>query len=221
MGTPDNPQGALKTAIEQKLLEQEAHNTRPRSDDDEVDRYITESRDSKTTSPTNNCASSLQTQNLSYDDFRAKIRKQVEAMTMIDHEVRQKIVIPEAEIENYYKNNPDEFTTSEEKFKLAQILIAVPADTHAATHRGVAPEGRRRTQASGQERRRLRQLSHCNIPTTIRKPKAANSANSRPATSMTPCSQRSETRRTAISRRSSKPSTASISSRSKSTNCRE
>ncbi len=78
-------------------------------------------------------------------------------MTMIDHEVRQKIVIPEAEIVNYYKDNPDEFTSSEEKFKLAQILIAVPADSTPQHLEELRQKADDVHQTSGQERRRLRQ----------------------------------------------------------------
>jgi peptidyl-prolyl cis-trans isomerase SurA len=125
MGTPDNPQGALKTAIEQKLLEQEASKYASKVDEDEVDRYIS-NIEAQNHVTDDQLRAQLQQQNISYDQFRAKIRKQVEAMTMIDREVRQKIVIPEEEIQIYYKNNPDEFTTTKEKFKLAQILIAVP-----------------------------------------------------------------------------------------------
>jgi peptidyl-prolyl cis-trans isomerase SurA len=125
MGTPDNPQGALKNAIEQKLLEQEATKYASKVDEDEVDRYIA-NIEAQNHVTDEQLRAQLQQQNISYDEFRAKIRKQVEAMTMIDREVRQKIVIPEEEIQIYYKNNPDEFTTTKEKFKLAQILIAVP-----------------------------------------------------------------------------------------------
>jgi parvulin-like peptidyl-prolyl isomerase len=127
MGTPESPQGPLKTAIEQKLLEVEASKYASKVDDDEIDRYIANLEQQNHVTD-DQLRAQLRTQNISYDDFRAKIRRQVEAMTMIDREVRQKIVIPEREIEIYYKDNPDEFTTSAEKFKLAQILIAVPAN---------------------------------------------------------------------------------------------
>jgi peptidyl-prolyl cis-trans isomerase SurA len=122
-----DPNVALKNAIAQRMLEQEAQKYAARVDDDEVDRYIRNLAQQNHLT-VDQLRAQLSSQNLSYDEFRAKIRKQVEAMTMIDHEVRQKIVVPEDEIEIYYKNNPDEFTTSDEKFKLAQILITVPAD---------------------------------------------------------------------------------------------
>jgi len=37
-------------------------------------------------------------------------------------------VIPDSEVQAYYKEHPDEFTVSDEHYRLAQILIAVPPD---------------------------------------------------------------------------------------------
>jgi peptidyl-prolyl cis-trans isomerase SurA len=121
-----DPDVALRTAIEQKMLDQEAEKYSSKVDDDEIDRYL-QNLEQQNHLTDDQLRAQLRAQNVSYNDFRAKIRKQVEAMTMIDQEVRQKIVIPEDEIDIYYKNNPDEFTATTEKFRLAQILISVPA----------------------------------------------------------------------------------------------
>jgi peptidyl-prolyl cis-trans isomerase SurA len=121
-----DPDAVLKAIITQKMLDSESKNYADRVDDDEIDRYIANlEAQGKVTDA--QLRAQLQQQGLSYDDFRAKVRKQVEAMAMIDKEVRQKIVIPEAEITQYYKDNPEDFTTTDEKYDLAQILIAVPA----------------------------------------------------------------------------------------------
>jgi peptidyl-prolyl cis-trans isomerase SurA len=125
-GPSSDPDVALKNAIAQRLLEQEANKFASKVDDDEIDRYI-HNLEQQNHITDDQLRAQLRTQNMTYDDFRAKIRKQVEAMTMIDQEVRQKIVIPENQIQAYYKDHPDEFTTTDEKFKLAQILISVPA----------------------------------------------------------------------------------------------
>jgi len=45
---------------------------------------------------------------------------------MIDKEVREKIVVPESEIAGYYQTHLADFTITDEKYRLAQILIAVP-----------------------------------------------------------------------------------------------
>ncbi|HEX3409794.1 MAG TPA: peptidylprolyl isomerase [Candidatus Binataceae bacterium] len=123
--TSSDPDDALKNAIAQRMLEQESRKYAAKVDDDEVDRYIRNLAQQNHLT-VDQLRTQLSSQNMSYDEFRAKIRKQVEAMTMIDQEVRQKIVVPEDAIDIYYKNNPDEFTSASEKFKLAQILISVP-----------------------------------------------------------------------------------------------
>jgi peptidyl-prolyl cis-trans isomerase SurA len=123
---PSDPQVALKLAIEQRRVDEEAEKYASKVDDDELDRYIANLEQQNHISD-QQLRAQLRGQNMSYGEFREKIRKQVETITMIDKEVRQKIVIPDSEIEIYYKENPDEFTTNEEKFKLAQILISVPA----------------------------------------------------------------------------------------------
>jgi peptidyl-prolyl cis-trans isomerase SurA len=125
-----NPDAVLKAIITNKMLENESKNYADKVDDDEVDRYIANMEQQGKVSDAQ-LRAQLQQQGVSYDDFRAKVRKQVQAITMVDHEVRQKIVVPEAEINQYYKDNPDEFTTTEEKYDLAQILIAMPAGAPA------------------------------------------------------------------------------------------
>jgi len=124
--SPGDSDAVLKAIITQKMLDSESKNYANRVDEDEVDRYIAnlEQRGKVTDAQ---LRAQLQQQGLSYDDFRAKVRKQVESMAMIDKEVRQKIVIPEAQINQYYKDNPEDFTSTTEKYDLAQILIEVPA----------------------------------------------------------------------------------------------
>jgi peptidyl-prolyl cis-trans isomerase SurA len=138
-GPTDDPEVALKNAIAARMIEEEAEKYASKVDDDEVDRYI-QNLEQQNHMTDQQLHAQLTAQNVSYDEFRAKIRKQIEAMTMIDREVRQKIVIPENEIDQYYKDNPDEFTTTEEKFTLAQILISVPA---GATPQQVEALGRK------------------------------------------------------------------------------
>jgi peptidyl-prolyl cis-trans isomerase SurA len=125
-GPSSDPDVALKNAIAQRMISEEAEKYASKVDDEEIDRYI-QNLEQQNHVTDEQLRAQLRAQNVTYDDFRAKIRKQVEAMTMIDREVRQKIVIPEDEIDRYYKDNSDEFTTSEEKFTLAQILISVAA----------------------------------------------------------------------------------------------
>lgn len=122
----DDPQEKLEAMILQQMLDHESIKYLDKLDEGQVDRYIqtVEERNHLTDEQ---LRGQLKTQGISYDTFRGTIRKQVASMEMFDREVRQKIVVPDTEIEAYYKAHQDEFTTSEEKYRLAQILIAVPA----------------------------------------------------------------------------------------------
>jgi peptidyl-prolyl cis-trans isomerase SurA len=123
--SPQDPDEVLKQLIQDRMLKSEAHNYADRVNDDEIDRYI------QNLEQTNHITdeqlhAQLKSDGVSDAEFRNRMREQVEAMTMIDKEVRQKVVVPESAIEHYYQDNPGEFTITDEKYQLAQILIAVP-----------------------------------------------------------------------------------------------
>ena len=123
---PDEPNAKLKALITQQLIQQESQKYAGRVDDDDVERFIQgiEERNHMTEEQ---LRAQLQAQGMSYAEFRASIRKQVQAMAMFQHEVRDKVVVSDADIEAYYKDHPDQFNVTDEKYRLAQILIAAPA----------------------------------------------------------------------------------------------
>jgi parvulin-like peptidyl-prolyl isomerase len=121
-----DPNSALKQLIAQQLVEEEAQKYADRVDEGEVDRFIQQIEDQNHLSDAQ-LRAQLQAQGTSYEAFRKKAFKQVETMEMVQREVRAKIQVPESEVEGYYKDHPDEFTVNQEKYRLAQILIAVPA----------------------------------------------------------------------------------------------
>jgi peptidyl-prolyl cis-trans isomerase SurA len=123
---PDDASSKLKALITQQLLDQESQKFSDKVDDADVDRMIQgiAERNHMTEAQ---LREQLQSQGVSYAAFRAKIRKQALAMAMFEHEVRDKAVVPDAVIEAYYKDHVDQFTVPEEKYRLAQILIAAPA----------------------------------------------------------------------------------------------
>lgn len=122
-----DPDSTLKQLIAQQLLDQEAQKYADRVDESEVDRFIQQIEDQNHLTDAQ-LRTQLQTEGTSYEAFRKKAFTQVETMEMVQREVRSKIRIPDSEIETYYKSHPDEFTTNQEKCRLAQILIAVPSD---------------------------------------------------------------------------------------------
>jgi len=122
-----DPDAVLKAIIQDRMLKSEASNYADKVGDDEVDRYIANLEQNNHVTDAQ-LRAQLQAQGVSYDEFRSRMREQVEAMTMIDKEVRQKIVVPDSEINAYYQAHLSDFTISSEKYQLAQILIAVPKD---------------------------------------------------------------------------------------------
>ncbi len=123
---PDDPNSKLKALITQHLMEQESQKYSDKVEDSDVDRLI-QSIEERNHITDQQLREQLQSQGVSYATFRSKIRKQALAMAMFQKEVRDKAVVSDAEIDQFYKEHSDEFTITEEKYQLAQILIAVPA----------------------------------------------------------------------------------------------
>ncbi len=115
----------LKGLISQRLLESEIKKYQGQVDENQIKSYITDfERNAGMTDE--QLRAQLQAQGVTYDQFREHARMELEKMMMIDKEVRQKVNISPAEIKAYYDAHPDEFTAKKERFKLAQILIALP-----------------------------------------------------------------------------------------------
>ncbi len=135
-GTPlpndDSPQSqeiqkkALDGLISQKLVDHEV--SAVEVDDEQVDRFIAQFEAGNHITDTQ-LRDQLAQHGISYDAYRKRARQEVQKMTMIEREVHDKVVITRAEIEAYYKSHISDFTVSEERFKLAQILVAVDPTT--------------------------------------------------------------------------------------------
>jgi parvulin-like peptidyl-prolyl isomerase len=121
-----DPESTLKQLIAQQLLDQEAQKYADRVDEADVDRYIQQLEEQNHITDAQ-LRTQLQAEGSSYESFRKGAFKQVEALEMVQREVRAKIQVPDSEIEAYYKSHPEEFTVNEEKYRLAQILIPVAA----------------------------------------------------------------------------------------------
>jgi peptidyl-prolyl cis-trans isomerase SurA len=122
---------ALKALIEQRLLDEELKKYDDKIDSSQVDRYIAEIRSDKHMSDAQ-FRQALMQSGVSYDEFRKQARLQLERAMMVQQEVREQIETPESELKAYYDEHKSDFTVSKERFKLAQVLIAVPANAPAA-----------------------------------------------------------------------------------------
>lgn len=121
----DTAKEVTKALIGQKLLEQEVKKYEDKVDEAQVEKYIQELRQDKHMTDAQ-FRQQLQASGMSYDELRQHARQDLEKMMMIQEEVRSKINVSNAEVEQAYKDHQPDFRIEKERLKLAQILIATP-----------------------------------------------------------------------------------------------
>jgi peptidyl-prolyl cis-trans isomerase SurA len=121
----------LKGVISERLLESEVKKYKDQIDDRQVDEYISNFEQSNGMTDAQ-LRAQLQSQGHTYEEFRKHSRLELQKMIMIQKEVRGKVNISPDEVKAYYDAHPEEFSGGKETFKLAQILIAVPANATPA-----------------------------------------------------------------------------------------
>ncbi len=126
---------ALHGLVEDKVLELELRAYANSIDDRAIDRYIVKVRERNHASE-DELRAELAQRGMTWEQYRKQVKADLEKMEMIDHRVRQKITITPEQIKAYYDAHKQEFTIKDERFELAQILVAVdsgaPADKRAA-----------------------------------------------------------------------------------------
>jgi len=106
------------------MMEQELKNYADRATDEQVDRYIDKLREKSNLSE-EEFKNQVMHQGITWEEFRKRAKTEIEKMSMLDAEVRQKVNIPPEQIQAYYDAHKDEFRVDKERYKLAQILVAV------------------------------------------------------------------------------------------------
>ncbi|HZO82660.1 MAG TPA: peptidylprolyl isomerase [Candidatus Binataceae bacterium] len=115
----------LKGLISERLLESEVKKYSGQVDENQIKSYMKDFEHNAGLTD-DQLRAQLQAQGVTYEQFREHARMEIEKMLMIDKEVRQKVNISPDEVKAYYDAHPGEFTVKKERFKLAQILIALP-----------------------------------------------------------------------------------------------
>ncbi len=121
----------LKGMIAQKLLAVEVAKYDDKIDEGQIDHYIADVEQERNVSDQQLKQSLLQN-GVSWDDFRNQAKTELAKAMMLNEELRQHVTIAPQEIQAYYDAHQDEFTVKQEKFQLAQILIAVPPNASPA-----------------------------------------------------------------------------------------
>jgi peptidyl-prolyl cis-trans isomerase SurA len=97
-------------------------------DDDQVDRYIAQFEAGNHISDAE-LREQLAQHGIPYEAYRKRARLEVQKMTFIQEHVRDKINVTETMVQAYYHAHLADFTSSQERFKLAQILVAADPTT--------------------------------------------------------------------------------------------
>jgi peptidyl-prolyl cis-trans isomerase SurA len=115
----------LKGLIAEHLLNDETRKYEDKVEEDQIDKYIEDVERDRNISDQQLRESLLQN-GVSYEDFRKQAKMELEKGMMLNEELRQRVTIPQEEIQAYYDAHHDDFTVKQEKYRLAQILVAVP-----------------------------------------------------------------------------------------------
>ncbi|NMC73654.1 MAG: peptidylprolyl isomerase [Geobacteraceae bacterium] len=129
-------QAALESLIGKKLIQQKVKELDVKVSDEEVRQAIEDVK------RTNNITQerlqeALAARGISYDEYKAQIREQLERLRLISLEVRSKIQISEKEARDYYAANPDAFQI-DESFHVRQIFFKLDSQASEAERKRVA-----------------------------------------------------------------------------------
>src|SRR6185369_6622759 len=91
----------------------------------------------------------LAQQGLSWDQYRAQVRADIERAALINKEIRNKVNVSPEEIERYYKEHLDQYG-SKEKAHVRLISLLVPADATPEQKAAIRAEAEKvRSDAAG------------------------------------------------------------------------
>ena len=111
----------LDHLVDEKIAEEKIRELKINVGDRQVDAAIERiKRDNQLTQE--DLVARLEKDGLTFEKFRQRIKGQIERAQLIDHEVKSRIIITEADILRYYERNPSSFG-SEEMVHLASIFL--------------------------------------------------------------------------------------------------
>ena len=110
----------LHQMIEDEILQQRAAKLNLAATDEDVYGKLTEM---KALSTQEEFDKRLKERNLTLDDVKRDLRRQLTRTKLVNKEIESKINITDAEITDYYKTNKSEFNFIEPRYHLAQIVV--------------------------------------------------------------------------------------------------
>ena len=110
----------LKNLITEEILQQRAAKLNLIATDEEVDSKL---HDMKALATDEEFNRQLKEKNLTIDDLKRDIRRELTKTKLINKEIESKINITESEISNYYSAHKSEFNLIEPQYHLEQIVV--------------------------------------------------------------------------------------------------
>ena len=110
----------LHQMIQDEIMQQAAAKLNLEATDEDVNARLTEIKAPYTQEEFDN---QLKARNLSLDDFKRDIRRQLTTTKLINKEIESKINITDAEIRDYYNAHKADFDLIEPEYHLAQIAV--------------------------------------------------------------------------------------------------
>ena len=120
---------ALNRLIDLKLTEQKIKELGIKVTEEEVRQSIEDVKKQNNLSQ-EALVAALAGQGLSFDQYKAQIKSQLERLRLMSQEVRAKIQVGEKELQEYYAANPAKFG-AEEQFRARHIFFRIGADAPA------------------------------------------------------------------------------------------
>lgn len=110
----------LRQMIQEEILQQRAAKLNLTASDEDVNARLTELKAPYTEEQFN---SMLKQRNLSVDDFKREIRRQLTETKLLNKEIESKINITDAQIATFYDEHKSDFNVVEPQYHLAQIMV--------------------------------------------------------------------------------------------------
>jgi peptidyl-prolyl cis-trans isomerase SurA len=114
----------LQTMIEDEILQQRASKLNLTATDEDVNAKLTEIKAPYTEDQFYNL---LKQQNLTLDEFKKNLRRQLTTQKLLNKEIESRINITDAEIAGYYAANKSDWNVLEPQYHLSQIVVSVGA----------------------------------------------------------------------------------------------
>jgi peptidyl-prolyl cis-trans isomerase SurA len=122
----DNERAFLDNLINFKLQLQDAKNAGIKVSDDEV-KDAMENIKKKYALSEQQFQESLKSEGYTYEEYRKRLREQIIVGKLVNHQVRNKILITEEDIDAFLRENKD-FKGGAEKYRIRQIFFKRPKD---------------------------------------------------------------------------------------------